>query len=177
MLLTRLKYWREHQRLSLRQLAAKSKIPYSAISLLENGKREPQGRTVHKLAAALGVELAELYGYEQLPALVVLEQKHTPVPVISHLNSDNKLITESRSATVRPTRAKKKPAPISSFWIFENQENSDPFKLDTLSQARRLQEKLGGLHQARVYEATSRRDANEQHTEFLREVARGRGAW
>jgi transcriptional regulator with XRE-family HTH domain len=173
MLLTRLKYWREHQGLSLRKLAAKSKIPYSAISLLENGKREPQGRTVHKLAQALGVEVNEL----SAEAPVVLEQKHTPAPVINHHENDKKTITESRTAIARPTRAKKKPAPISSFWIFENQENSDPFKLDTLSQARRLQEKLGGLHQARVYEATSRRDANEQHTEFLREVARGRSAW
>jgi transcriptional regulator with XRE-family HTH domain len=73
MLLTRLKYWRELRGYSLRELAGKSKVPYSAISLLENGKREPQGRTARKLAAALDVEVADLY--DQAPA--AQEPKYT----------------------------------------------------------------------------------------------------
>src|SRR5438067_2845097 len=108
MLLTRLKYLREHQGLTLRQLAGKSKVPYSAISLLENGKREPQGRTVHKLAQALDVEINELYDNEPVQ----------PAPVIIQPANNNKTITPGRA------KAKKQAAPapaVSYWWVIDHE--------------------------------------------------------
>lgn len=155
MQLNRLKYWRETRGLSLRELAEKSKIPYSAISLLENGKREPQGRTVHKLAQALGVEISELSELARAPAA----------------SNDNKTVTR---ASVRKSN---QPAPV-SYWVYEKDQNeSDPFRLDTQAQAERLKDKLGGQHQARIYEAASRSDANKQHIQFLIRVTRGHDYW
>ncbi len=162
MLLTRLKYWREIRGLSLRELADKCKVPYSAISLLENGKREPQGRTARKLAQALDVEVGELYS--QLTP-VVLEQEYTP----AESTSVNKTITVSK-----PARAKKQP-PASSSWVID--QDGDAFGPFILAEAERLRGKLGGQHQARVYEGTSRAEANEQHRQFLIRVARGHDAW
>jgi transcriptional regulator with XRE-family HTH domain len=157
MLLTRLKYWREHQGLSLRQLADKSKVPYSAISLLENGKREPQGRTVHKLAAALEVDVTALY--EQAPAQPVSDNK-TITPIIEPARSTR-------------ARAKKQaaPAPVSSFWVVDEDDTFGPF---AQPDAERLK---GKLDRARVYEAASRSEASQQHIQFKIRVLRGHDAW
>jgi transcriptional regulator with XRE-family HTH domain len=161
MLLTRLKYWRELRGYSLRELADKSKIPYSAISLLENGKREPQGRTARKLAAALEVELTALY--EQVPA-PVLNVQHQPA------SNDNKTII---AATTRP---RKRPAGI-SFWVMENDPDQvEPFRLDTLQEAQRLAGRLG-QGRARIYEAESKIQVWAEHRSFLVRVTRGQDHW
>ena len=158
MLLTRLKYWRELRGYSVRELAEISKVAYPAISLLENGKREPQGRTARKLAAALGIEVTEL---NSQPGPVVLEQEYTQ----AQSTSDNKTITVGKTA-----RAKKQPA--GSSWVID--QDGDAFGPFVMEEAERLKGKLG---QARVYEAASKNIARELHRAFLIRVARGHDAW
>ena len=53
---------REDAGLSLKELEAKSGIPFATISKLELGRRGAQGRTARALAEALGVEVRELRG-------------------------------------------------------------------------------------------------------------------
>jgi transcriptional regulator with XRE-family HTH domain len=164
MLLTRLKYWREQRGYSLRELADKSKVPYSAISLLENLKREPQGRTVRKLAAALDVEVVDLHQ----PDPVVLEPKYTPAQPAN----DNRIITPAKP--VRTSKAAKKQ-PANYCWVVDFE--GDAFGPFVLADAERLQGKLGGWHKARVYKAGSKAEAREMHRQFLIKVARGHDAW
>jgi transcriptional regulator with XRE-family HTH domain len=56
----RLRELRERQALSLRELSALSGVNYNSIWRIEAGRTGAQPRTVRKLAAALGVEPAEL---------------------------------------------------------------------------------------------------------------------
>ncbi len=166
MLLTRLKELREQQGLSLRGLASKSKVPYSAISLLENGKREPQGRTARKLAQALEVEVTNLYGQEP----VVLEQKHTPTISALMLNG-NKTQTIIKLARSNKSKAKL----VISFWVIEkDQEEGDPFNVGSQAEAERLKAWLG---LARIYQSATKFEALELHRQFLIRVARGHEAW
>lgn len=58
--LTRLRSLRERKALTQRELAEKAGITHVQISRLENESAEPHPSTVRKLAAALGVEPAEL---------------------------------------------------------------------------------------------------------------------
>ncbi len=44
----------------MRQLSERSGVNHSAISQIENGKRQPYPSTIRKLAAALDVEPQEL---------------------------------------------------------------------------------------------------------------------
>ncbi len=172
MLLTRLKELRELRGYSLRGLAVKSKVPYSAISLLENGKREPQGRTARKLAAALAAEVTDLYS--QGP--VVLEQKYTPALVIPPTPNDNKKITPAKPT--RPTRARGKKLPMISYWVIEkDQGEADPFNVSSQAEAERLKDRLGGQHQARVYQAATRFEAWDLHRQFMIRIIRGYDAW
>jgi transcriptional regulator with XRE-family HTH domain len=154
MLLTHLKYWRELPGYSLRELADKSKVPYSAISLLENGKREPQGRTSLKLAAALEVDLTALYS---LPAALEPTQ----------LINGNKTIT-----VIKPARTRTKKQQAGNCWVIDHE--GDAFGPFVEVEAERLKGKLG---QARVYEAANKAEARELHRQFLIRVARGHDAW
>src|ERR687898_2526230 len=52
---------REELRLTGAQLAAKASMAPSAVSQIETGKRTPSSASVIKLAAALGVEVGDLY--------------------------------------------------------------------------------------------------------------------
>lgn len=165
MLLTRLKYWREFRGLSLRELAEKSQVPYSAISLLENGKREPQGRTARKLAQALEVEPAELY--ELVLAPVAQEPQAQPS------NSSNETITPAKP--VRTSRALKRQPVSAVTWVID--QDGDCFGPFVLADSERLQGKLGGYHQARVYAAADKAEARELHRQFLIRVTRGHDAW
>lgn len=61
-MLPNLKRWRERRGLSQRDLEESSGVGHQRISLLETGKSGAQGRTVRKLAAALGVDPADLVG-------------------------------------------------------------------------------------------------------------------
>lgn len=56
----KLNYWRRARVLTVRQLAEKSGVGHSAISLMERGKREPHPSTLAKLAAALEIEPKDL---------------------------------------------------------------------------------------------------------------------
>ncbi len=62
---------REELRLTGAQLAAKASMAPSAVSQIETGKRTPSSASVIKLAAALGVEVGELY--PQVPTQLPLE--------------------------------------------------------------------------------------------------------
>lgn len=57
-----LKSVRQRKGFSLHELAAESGVEQSMISKLENERRGAQGRTLRKLAEALGVEPDELVG-------------------------------------------------------------------------------------------------------------------
>jgi len=56
----RLRYWRLARGMTLRDLAKRSGVNHSAISLMERGKRRPHPGTVLRIAEALGVEPHEL---------------------------------------------------------------------------------------------------------------------
>ncbi len=58
--------------------------------------------------------------------------------------------------------------------IEKDQEEADPFRLDTAAEAERLKARLG---QTRVYEAAGKAEARELHRAFLIRVARGHDAW
>ena len=51
---------RAEQRLSLRDLSERSGVPPGAISGIERGTREPQARTLARLADGLGVSIGDL---------------------------------------------------------------------------------------------------------------------
>ena len=61
-MLPNLKRERHRAGLTLRELEDLSGVPNSRISLLENGRSGAQGRTVRRLAEALGVTPADLVG-------------------------------------------------------------------------------------------------------------------
>jgi transcriptional regulator with XRE-family HTH domain len=56
-----LRYIREKVGYSQQELADASGVSQGAISDIEIGRRKPRGQTLRKLAAALGVEVADLY--------------------------------------------------------------------------------------------------------------------
>lgn len=60
--LTNLKHVRQLQGLSTKELGERAGIDQSMISKLENERQGAQGRTVRKLAEALGVTPADLAG-------------------------------------------------------------------------------------------------------------------
>src|SRR4051812_40328112 len=103
MLLTRLKYWRELRGYTVRKLAEKSGVGFTTISFLENLHRPPQGTTASKLAAALDVEVVDLYGPE-------------PAPVNPAITNDNtKSLTLINPA--RPTRVRPKKVKLTGLWV------------------------------------------------------------
>lgn len=53
---SRVRYWRLARALTIRELAEKSGVNHSAISLIERGKRRPHPSTLRRLAEALDVE-------------------------------------------------------------------------------------------------------------------------
>jgi transcriptional regulator with XRE-family HTH domain len=61
-MLPNLKRERHRAGLTLRELEDLSGVPNSRISLLENGRSGAQGRTVRRLAEALGVTPKDLVG-------------------------------------------------------------------------------------------------------------------
>ena len=56
----KLKAWRLERYLSQEEAAREIGISHATISLLEGGSRSPQYKTWRKLAAAMGVTVAEL---------------------------------------------------------------------------------------------------------------------
>ena len=63
----RLRHIREQSGYSQQNLADESGVSQHTISEIELGRRRPQGRTLRKLAKALGVEVADLYGGTEHP--------------------------------------------------------------------------------------------------------------
>ena len=60
----RLRELRERRGLSLRALADRSDLSVNAISLIERGQSSPTVATLHRLAAALQVRIADFFGQE-----------------------------------------------------------------------------------------------------------------
>lgn len=54
------KAWREYRKMSLNELARQCKVSGSAISMIENGKREPSIKLLKVIAEALEVDLDDL---------------------------------------------------------------------------------------------------------------------
>jgi len=158
MILTSLKDCRLAKGYSLRQLAKLSGVDFTTIDRLERFHRPAQDRTVHKLANALGVEPIALYAVEQ-PKLTK-ESIQTPTASIK---------------PIRSTRSKAKPA--ISFWLIEKDQEDDLFRTDNQDEAERLKVRLGGQQHARVYQAVTKFEAQEQHRQFLIRVIRGHDAW
>lgn len=65
--LERLRYIREQVGYSQQDLADASGVSQHTISEIELGRRKPQGRTLRKLAKALGVEVSHFYGEATYP--------------------------------------------------------------------------------------------------------------
>src|SRR5215218_10872149 len=65
--LERLRHIREQVGYSQQDLANESGVSQHTISEIELGRRKPQGRTLRKLAKALGVEVADFYGGPTYP--------------------------------------------------------------------------------------------------------------
>lgn len=155
MLLNRLKSCRIAKGYSVRDLAARSGIDASNISLLENLKRSPHGKTVRTLAEALEVDVTDLYEAEQPAQLIP--------PVVN---------TNETPTVIRPARSGVKKQPLGNCWVIDHE--GDAFGPFVPAEAERLK---GKLVQARVYEAESKNDARELHRAFLVRVARGHDAW
>ncbi len=166
--LDRLNYWRTLRGYSIRKLAELSKVNPSTVWNIEKYNRPTYGPTARKLAEGLGVKVTDLYAQAAtdltLTVLTIQEEtykKHTAL-----------------IKPARPTRAKDKVKTVISFWVIEkDQEEGDPFNVGSLTEAERLKARLGGQHQARVYEAASKFEAWELHRQFLIRVARGHDAW
>jgi transcriptional regulator with XRE-family HTH domain len=79
--LDRLRQIRDQAGYSQQELADESGVSQHTISEIELGRRKPQGRTLRKLADALGVEVADFFPKEPglLEALTVRGQ---PVPTL-----------------------------------------------------------------------------------------------
>jgi len=60
----RIRHFRGERALTLDQLGERVGLAASQLSLIENGRREPKLSTLHQLAAALGVPLADLLSTE-----------------------------------------------------------------------------------------------------------------
>lgn len=71
--------------LSVRELARMAGINHDAILQIERGERQPQPRTIRKLAAALDVA----------PAVLLLQEAHSPEEVRPHGTDQEAVFSES----------------------------------------------------------------------------------
>lgn len=68
----RIRELRERRGLSLRALAEQSGLSVNAVSLIERGVSSPTVSTLHRLAAALGVRIVDLFGPEEEAKVVLV---------------------------------------------------------------------------------------------------------
>ena len=68
----RIRELRERHGLSLRTLAERSGLSANAVSLIERGVSSPTVSTLHRLAAALGVRIVDLFGPEEEAKVVLV---------------------------------------------------------------------------------------------------------
>ena len=66
----RIRALREERGLSLRALAESSGLSVNAVSLIERGQSSPTVATLHRLAAALGVRIVDLFGPQRAAEVV-----------------------------------------------------------------------------------------------------------
>lgn len=70
----RLRVLREQRRLSLRDLAERSGLSFNAISRIERGETSPTVSTLHQLATALNVSLADFFNDRHEEAVVFIRR-------------------------------------------------------------------------------------------------------
>jgi transcriptional regulator with XRE-family HTH domain len=76
--MNKLIYWRSKRKLTVRELAAKSKVSPTTINNLEQGYLKSHALTIAKLAEALEVDISELADFIASPktvALAILNQQ------------------------------------------------------------------------------------------------------
>lgn len=173
MFLARLKYWRTMRGFSVRELAEKSGVDASTVSLLENLKRTPHGKTVRDLAATLEVKIDDLY--ETVGADLV-KGKPGDQSGQNTYKTQTPIAGEVVATKVEPikrsilTKGKKKPP--ENFWVIDAQ--SDAFGPFIREEAERLKVKL---EKGRVYEGTTKFEVWEKHRQFMIAVTRGHEMW
>jgi len=75
----RLKVWRDTRGLTMRELADASGLSLNTISLIERGKTSPTIHTLHKLAKALGIEVANFLTEDRQKNVIFLQrEQRTP---------------------------------------------------------------------------------------------------
>lgn len=72
----RIRALRDRQGLSLRALAQRCELSLNAISRIERCEASPTVASLHRLASALGVSVADLFNGEQENAVVVVRRNH-----------------------------------------------------------------------------------------------------
>ncbi|HOQ98649.1 MAG TPA: helix-turn-helix domain-containing protein [Anaerolineae bacterium] len=88
----RIRELRERKGLSLRTLAEQSGLSVNAVSLIERGQSSPTVSTLHRLAAALGVRIVDLFGPEETARVVYVRagergQTQTPGALVESLGT------------------------------------------------------------------------------------------
>lgn len=79
----RIRELRERRGLSLRVLAEQSGLSANAVSLIERGQSSPTVSTLHRLAAALGVQIVDFFGAQEEARVVFVraaERGRTQTP-------------------------------------------------------------------------------------------------
>ncbi len=157
-----LKEHRSQQGLSVRQLAEKSGVNPSAISLIENDRRRAQQLTLSKLAAALDVPpdtfstLLDTAAAERgrLSQRKQSERKRQQSQTLATAAATS---TSAGTRPIQPARSWKK-----DYWVFDNEGTPyGPFTEDT---ARRLHGKLADAY---LCQAASLTAAGEQYRHDL----------
>jgi transcriptional regulator with XRE-family HTH domain len=70
----KLKAFRKMRGLSMRDLATASELSVNTISLIERGKISPTITTMHKLATALGIGIAEFFAEESVRHVIFIKR-------------------------------------------------------------------------------------------------------
>ncbi len=80
----RIRAIREQHKLSLRALAEQCRLSVNAISLIERGENSPTVSSLHALATALGVRIADFFEETQEEASVVLVRREQRLGTQEH---------------------------------------------------------------------------------------------
>lgn len=106
-------------RLSLDELAQKSKVSKAYLSQLETGKSErPSGKVLYNIAAALGISIADLLGKKLLPA----DQKDMPdnlKKAAVQYNIPENYLKILLAVSMRTSKKEKELNPEDWFYLYE----------------------------------------------------------
>jgi transcriptional regulator with XRE-family HTH domain len=74
----RIKYWRKRRNLTLKQLEARTGIPFQQLGLYEQGKVSPPAARIQRIAAGLEISVSQLFPKPRKPsevAALVIEEE------------------------------------------------------------------------------------------------------